>query len=80
MEKLRLQCPKCMRYNTIPEELYQNILNEVLSHSNLDEPKFLETAGIILEKQGITFRPIATIKLILRIMDDAKKKLEERRR
>ena len=74
LESSNPQCPRCRSYYTLSRRTYDKILDKVLKATpeNPGSPPFLLVLGKILEELGIRFRPLATLTLTSRIIEDVR--------
>lgn len=75
------QCPKCRSYSVVDDELFESIVNDVIKERNPHSKRLFPILGTlekVLEKKGITFRPLQTFHLAIAVEEEVIKRLKER--
>ena len=75
------QCPKCRSYSIIDDEVFESIVEAVLKERNPHGKRLFPILGTlqhVLEKKGITFRPLQTFHLAIAVETEVIKRLKER--
>lgn len=64
------QCPQCWTTDIIPEEDYENMVNIAVNMGENPGP-LIDAAISVFNVQGLTMRPLRTLGLIKRIIEEA---------
>lgn len=64
------RCPRCWSYDLIPLDTYNRMVNIAVNMGENPGP-LIDAAIAICEVQGLTMRPLKTLGLIKRIIDEA---------